>query len=188
MSRQQAFQEAIEAFQPGGADAPVLYSSVEVSKRSFTALAGRKLKLWSTHTTILVVVCIVFLAVISVATVIWSGNTQTAPVPAIFMPLFIALLFRTTLITVTNDGLNFYFLESRFGSKYVVSDKLSLPYDRISNVRVKVGKFNTHITFSFLHNDKTCRIKTTIPSKMRKMEEHEGNLNYLLEMLEKKAP
>jgi len=184
MSKYQALTNAIEAFQPGGADAPILYSTVEVNDRSFKALAGRKLKLWSIHTTILLVVCAIFLLAVSVVVAIWGA----APAPAAFAPLFIAFLFRTTFITVTDDGLDFYFIESRFGSKYVVSDKLSLPYDRISNVKVKVGRIfkQTNVTFEFLHNDKKRKIKVSMPNRMRKMEEQEGNLSYLLGVLKQK--
>jgi len=187
MSKNQAMKGVIKAFRPGGADAPILYASTEVNEKSFKVLTGRKLKLWSTHTTILLAVCAIFLiAILFVATIL--TGPAAAPVPAVFTPLIIALLFRTTLITVTDTGLDFYFIESRFGSKHVVSDKLSLPYDRISHVKIKVGKVfkNTYFTFEFLQDDKKYKIKTSMSNKMRKMKEQEENLKYLLEMLEKK--
>ena len=184
MSKYQALENAIEAFQPSGVNAPILYSTVEVNGKSFKALAGRKLKLWSIHTTILLAVCALFLIAVSVA----AAFLGAAPAPAAFAPLSIAFLFRTTFITVTDQGFDFYFIEYRFSSKYVVSDKLSLPYDRISNVKVKVGRVfkQTHVTFEFLHNDKKRKIKVSMPNRMRKMEEQEGNLSYLLGVLKQK--
>jgi len=188
MSKHQRLKNAIEAFQPGGADAPILYSTTEVNEKGFKALTGRKLTLWSIHTTIAIVACFTFLIAISVVATILTGP-GAATAPAVFVPLIIALLFRTTPIVIREGGLDFYFLESRLSSKYVVSDKLSLPYDRISNVRVKTGsvfKNNRYVTFEFLHNDKKYKIKTSMANKMRKMQEQEENLNYLLEVLEKK--
>jgi len=162
-----------------------------VNEKSFRALTGRKLTLWSKHTTIVLLVSALILMVAMVATAFLSrhlGGTS-APAAAVFAPLFITFLFRTTLITVRNDSLDFYFIDNRLGSSYVVSDKLNLPYDRISKVKVKVGRVfkNTHVTFEFLHNDKKYKIKTSIPNKMKKMQEQEGNLKHLLEMLEKKC-
>lgn len=69
-----------------------------------------------------------------------------------------------------------------------MSDKFNLPYDKISSVKVKIGKVikNTHFTFVFLHNNKKHKIKTNMRNKIWKMEEQEKNLEHLLEMLEKK--
>ncbi|MCL2827328.1 MAG: hypothetical protein FWD99_01135 [Oscillospiraceae bacterium] len=188
MSKYQKIKNAIEAFQPDGANVPILYSTTEVNEKGFNALTGRKLKLWSSRTTIAVVVCVIFLIAISAVATFLTGSGM-ASAPAAFVPLFIALLFRTTPIAIRDDGLDFYFLESRLDFKYVVSDKLSLPYDRISNVKMKTGsvfKNNRYFTFEFLHNDKKYRIKTSMSNKKRKMKEQEENLKYLLEVLEKK--
>jgi len=192
MSKYQTLKDAIEAFQPGGSDAPILYASTEVNEKAFKVLAGRKLKLWTGNTTILMMVCFIFLAVVSVFAVFlnaYLGAATPAPTVAAFMPFIVMLMFRTTFSTITDDGLNIYFIEYRFGSKYVISDKLSLPYDSLSNVKVRVGKIlrTTNFTFEFLHNNKKYRIRTSVPNRKRKMQEQEGNLKYLLEILEKKG-
>ena len=189
MSKYQGFKEAIEAFQPGGADAPILYATTEANEKSFKALSGRKLKLWSSRTTIVILVCALIFIAASVVSAILTRQLGGTPVPApaVFVPMFILFLFRTTLVTIGDAGLNFYFLEIKFG-KYAVSDKISLPYDKISNVKVKVGKVfkHTHLTFHFDVNGKNHKIKISISNRMKKVQEQSENLKVLTETLEKK--
>jgi len=192
MSKYQTLKDAIEVFQPGGSDAPILYASTEVNEKAFKVLAGRKLKLWTGNTTILMVVCFVFLAAVSVFAVFlnaYLGAATPAPTVAAFMPFIVILLFRTSFITITDDGLNIYFIEYRFGSKYVISDKLSLPFDSVSNVKIRVGKIlrTTNFTFEILHNDKKYKVRTSVSNRKRKMGEQEENLAKLLELFEKKG-
>ena len=189
MSKHQVLKNAIEAFQPGGADAPFLYTTTEMNQKSFQALIGRKVKGWSIH--YVVAICIIIAAVSLVVTVPAILLREQAIPPAfggIFAPLFVILYLRSTLISVTDEGLDFYFASSAFGSKYTVYDKFTLPYDRISNVRVKTGKIlknNRYLTFEFQNNGKTYKIKTSLANRMRRMQEQEGNLRYLLEVLER---
>jgi|GEM_PF-1471960 len=189
MSKYQRFKDAIEAFQPGGADAPIVYATLEVNEKGFKALAGRKLKLWSRHTNAVITVCILILAAAVIASAIMTrqlGGTSV-PAPVVFTPLFVYFLFRPTLLTITNAGVDVYVLEYKFGSKPLVSDKLSLPFDRLSDVKVKVGKDfkNTHFAFCFDDNGKTRKVKISVSHRMRKVQEQEGNLKILLEALER---
>ena len=186
MSKHQAFKDAIEVFQPGGADAPILYSTTEMNEKGFVALLGRKLKwYWSAPITI-TIIAITIIATSAVVAII-GGTPQATPI-AVFIPMFVIIfLYRTTLVAVNGNSLDFYFIDAKLGSKYVVYDKINLPFDKITNVKVKIGKVfkNTHFTFEFLHEGKNYKIKTTIPNKMKKMKEQEENLKCLLEVLEK---
>ena len=183
MSKKEAFKGAIEAFQPGGGDAPILYSTTEVNEKGFKALLGRKIKQRSI--TVAITICILVIMAASIISVVLAGQTGT-PTFISFIPVYIAIfVYRTTLITVGDDGLEFYFIESKFGSDYVAYDHFSLPFDRITNINVRAGRFNTRFTFEFSGNDKVYKIKTTVPNKMRKTDEQAENLKYLHEMRDK---
>jgi len=112
-----------------------------------------------------------------------AGGGGTA---AAFIPIMIIFFMRTTLVAVDQNGLNFYFLEIRFGKGYVVADKMSLPFDQIAGMKVKAGKVlkNTYFTFSVMQNGKLRKIKTSASAKMRKAPEHEECLKALLQALE----
>lgn len=190
MSKYQRFQNAIEGFQPGSENAPILYVTTEVNEKGFKALSGRKLRLWASHTGVVLLVCACILVAASLAAVILTRQLGGTAVPAAaaFMPAFITVfLMRATLLTVTDVGLDFYFLEIKFGG-YAVSDKISLPYNRISRVKVKAGKVfkYTYFTFWFDDNGKSHKIKISVSNRVRKMQEQSENLNVLLETLERK--
>jgi len=185
MSKYQAMKEAIEAFQPGGANEPILYSTTEVNEKGFKALLGRKVKARPTSVAIWVISILIILMALLAAAAIATGHTGT-PTFAAFVPLFVFLfLFRTTLIAVGDNGLDFYFVEHKRGSIYVAYDKISLPYDRITNVKVRKGRFNTSFAFEFSNEGKSYKIKTSVPNKMKKVNEQAENLKRLLEILEK---
>ena len=179
MSKLQVYENAIETFQLGGANAPILYSTTEVNEKGFKVLADRKLKLRSKQTTAVVAVCALIIIATSVAAAIF-GHPGAAPAPVVFFPLFIVFINRPTLIAINDDSLDFYILEIKFGSKYMVSDKFSLPYSRIDNTKVKAGRFNTSFRFEFSNEDKIYKIKTYVPNKSRKMKKQAENLKQLL--------
>jgi len=191
MPNYQKFQAAIEAFEPGTGNAPVVYAQSEVNERILNTLAGRKLRLWTSQATITLVVCAVILlalAVISALSFRHAGGA--APAPAVFVPIFIFWAMRTVLITATDGNLNIYFLELRLSSaKFVVTDKLTLPIGHIAGVRVKTGRVfkNTTITLQFLLDGKKRKLRITAPRRVRKAPEHQENLQALLEMLDQHA-
>jgi ribosomal protein L21E len=183
----QSLKDAIEAFEPGGANAPILYSTTEVNEKSFKALAGRKISLWPKNTAILIVIyAVLFVTFTAGLTILTSalGGTAT-PYFAFVFPVFLIFLYRETLITITDDGLNFYFLERRFFTKYVVSDKLSLPFDRIDSAKVKTGRFNTRVTFTFTDEGKSYKITTSMPNKNKNLQEQAEHLKRLLDAIGK---
>ena len=183
MSKYQALQNAIALFLPGGADAPILHCTTEVNEKGFQALLGRKLK--SRPLPAAVWIAAFALMAVSVASIIAFAQTGASTFCA-FVPVFVVLFFiRTTFVSVGEAGLDFYFAESARGSKYAVYDKISLPYDKVTGVRVRAGRFNTSLTFAFTAEGKTYKIKTTVPNKDKKMKEQAENLKYLLEALEK---
>lgn len=182
MPKYQAVKEAIEAFQPGGADVSILCATLEVNEKGFRALLGRKPK--ARPGTALWIGVLLILALSVAFTLVFRGaGTLTF---GAFVPIFVVFfLFRTTLITVGDSGLDFYFAEPHFGSKYVAYEKMSLPYDRITNVEVKTGRWNTTFTIEFSNGDKNIKLKTSVSNKMKKMEEQAENLKYLREVLKK---
>jgi len=189
MTRYQKFQNAIEAFEPGAGSAPIVCTNTEVNEKMFRLLAGRKLKLWTSGTTAVLCVSVLLLLAISVLNaIVWRNAGGAAPASAVFVPMIIIYLLRTTLVTVDQNGLNFYFIEIRFGADYVVSDKMSLPFDQIVGMKVKTGKVlkNTHFTFTVMQNGKVRKIKTSTSAKMRKVPEHPEHLKSLLQTLESK--
>ena len=185
MSKYQALQNAIEAFQPGGAGVPIVYSTTEVNEKSFKALAGRKLN-WKVNSTVWLWVILIVIVSITTASIISFGFNGT-PAFISFFPLFFVIFFiRSTLVSVGEDSLDIYFLEATIGSNYVVNDKLNLPYDKIKNVKVRAGKRNTHLTFEFEIDGKAYKLKTSMANKMKKMPEQSESLKQLLEVLESK--
>jgi len=184
MSKYQVLKNTVESSQPGSSSAPILYSTTELNEKGFKALLGRKVK--SRPLTAIVIVAIIILAISTASTIVF--NQAGAPTFAAFVPMFVVFFFyRTTLITVNDKGIDFYFIDAKRGSKYVVYDKMSLPYDKITDVNVKTGRFNTSITFVVPYEGKQYKIKTTVPNKQRKMTEQAENLKQLLEVLKKTA-
>jgi len=183
MSKHQALKNAIEGFQSGGADAPILYSTTEMNEKGFKALLGRKLQ--SRPLPVALWIGVFAIMAVSIVSTVAFRQAGVSTFGA-FVPIFVVFFFiRTTLISVGDQGLDFYFIESKRGSKYAVYDKISLPYDRIANVKVKTGRFNTHFTLEFSSEDKNYKIKTSVPNKNKKMQEQAENLKHLLEVLQK---
>lgn len=167
----------------GGGDAPVLYASLELNEKGFRALLGRRLNTRPGAITLLVAVTIVL--VISVTVTIFFGQTGTPTFAAFFPIWFMFMFIRNVIVAVGDNALDIHFTEPKLGQKYVVYDKMSLPFDRIDNVRVKRGRFNTHFRFEISAEDKSYKIKLSVPNKQRKNDKHTGNLAALLEKLEK---
>ena len=187
-SKYQALKDAIIEFSPGGADAPVVFSSIEVNEKGFKALLGRNLKSRPISSP-LVLACIIalFIFAASTAATVMIGAVA-APSYAAFIPVFIVYItHRSALISATGDGFDFYFIESKTGSRFVVYDKFSLPFDKITNVKVSTGRFNAALTFEFLHEGKEYKIRNSVPNKKRKMNEQAENLKILLEEVSHKA-
>jgi hypothetical protein len=113
------------------------------------------------------------------------GHISAPTFAALFPVFFMFYYVRTTLISVTDKGLDFYFIESKNNLKYEVYDKISLPYDMITNIKVKKGRFNTGFTFEIAIEDKSYKIKTSVQNKNKKIKEQAENLKQLLETLEK---
>jgi hypothetical protein len=90
---------------------------------------------------------------------------------------------RTTLIAVGDESVYIYVIEPKRDSTYTIYDKMSLMYDKITNVKVKKGKFNTLLILNFLENNKKCKLRITIPNNDKKLLEQSVNLKYLLEKL-----
>ena len=183
MSKHQAMVDAIQAYQPDGADAPVLYASMEVNGKGFRALLGRKLKpLPMTIATWISVFIILAFSVVSTIAFMQSGTATFAA----YIPLFVVLYFyRTTLVAVGDEGICFYFAQAKRGPTYHVYDNISLPYDSITNVKVRAGRFNTGFTFEFSVEGKRHKIKASVPNKMKKAGEQAENLIRLREALGK---
>jgi len=181
----QKFRDALNAFEPGAGEGAFVCTNTEINDRILNALADRKLRLWTSGTTVVILVSLlIVLATAVLAAVLTTTSAGVAPAPIMFVFL-IPLLLRTTFITITDSGLNFYFLEIKLGSKYVISDKLFLPFDQITNVRIKTGKVfkNTQIIFDVMINGKQRKLKTTAAHRVRKMPEYQDNLQALLQAL-----
>ena len=186
MSKYSAFKNAIETFQSGAADAPILMATTEVNDKGFKALLGRKLK-WQPGISTGILIAAFAIIAVSAFSIALFGNTGT-PAFAAFVPMIVIIfLIRTTFVTIGDSGLDFYFADPRLGSKYVVYDKLSLPYDKITNVKKRTGKFNTGFVFEFSADGKTYKIKTTVPNKIKRTDEQAENLKRLLEVLEERG-
>jgi hypothetical protein len=192
MTKYEVFKKTVEKFQPGGTEGAFMLSAItEVDSRSFKVLLGRNLKYmkwW--FSPVLWIGLIFFLTVVLGATIAFfmGVSVSTSPIAIFFILIGISCLYRDTIITVTSDGLDIYLLNSLFiFGVTTADDKVSLPFDRISCVKVKTGKVfqRTHFTFEFLHNDKMYRIKTTVANRL-KMSEQAENLRRLFETLEEK--
>ena len=189
MTRYEKFQAAIEAFEPGAGNTPIVCTNTEVNERVFRQLAGRKLKLWTRGTTVTLLISMLIVLAAAFLTILATQHAGgSAPTAGIFIPWVIVLLFRTTLVTVDQNGLNFYFIEIRLGSGYVVTDKMTLPFDQIVSMKVKTGKRskNAHFVFTVMQNGKARKFKTSASGKMHKVPEQTEHLNALLQVLENK--
>jgi len=188
MSKYQALKDAIEEFSSGGADVPVVLSSIEVNEKGFKALLGRKLKSRPTSSpTVLAGLIALFIFAASTTATATLGAAAAPSYAAFFPVVIIFLTQRSTLISAAGDGYDFYFIESKTGSRFVVYDKLSLPFEKIKNVKVKTGRFNTALTFEFLHEGKEYKIRHTVPNKNRKMNEQAENLKILLKQVSRQT-
>ena len=186
MSKNQEFRNAIVAFDTDAADAPILYSTTELNEKGFKALLGRRTKAQFIPT----VAAILAIAFLIGATIgVLAGGAPGATPTASLVPLIIVLLFlyRTTFIAVGDEGLDFYFLMHNLGSKYVVDDKMSLPYDKLTNVKKRAGRFNTSFVFEFSHNEKKFKIKTSMPNKRKNAPEQAENMKILHDILIKRG-
>jgi hypothetical protein len=184
MEKYRIFKNAIETFQRGGADAPILYSTTEMNEKGFKSLLGRNIKMRPMAPIIMAFMLIIVIT--SALTIIFPGYSGTAGFTG-FVPVWVIFFaYRTTLITVGADGLSFYCIDSKFGSKYVVYDSFSLPYDKITDIKIKSGRYNTSFTFEFSNDDKKYKIKNYVTNKINKMDEQAQNIKYLKESLEKK--
>jgi hypothetical protein len=93
---------------------------------------------------------------------------------------------RTTLIAAGDESMYIYIIEPKRDSTCTIYDKMSLIYDKITNVKVKNGRFNTILILNFLINSKKCKLRITIPNKDIKLLEQSVNLKYLLEKIASK--
>ena len=186
MNKTERLKNALELFQPGNTDTPILLSVTQRNDKAFKALLDRKLKSspvyfleWIVAGALLIGV-IAFLIAFTAPGAINGGSFGGGAAA-----LYVLHTYKNTLITAREGGIDFYFTENKFGSKdYIVYDKITLPYDRITNLRVKKGRFNTSFRFEFEHGGKTVKIVTTVSNKKRKLEDQGVNLNSFLEKVE----
>ena len=184
LSKHQTFKDTIKAYKPEVADTPVLYSTTEANRNVFKALIGRELKLQSLPAGI--IIFIIILAAVTIINISWGAQSGT-PVVITYVPIFMSLyLYRTTLISIGKESLEFYCLRSKFGSKYEIYDSFDMTYNKIESVKIKSGSFNTTVTLEFANDNKKFKIRFTAPNKMKKMEEQAENLKYLLDLFERK--
>jgi len=184
MSYNQALKDAVKEFQPDKAETPILFSSTEVNERGFKTLLGRKLKSIPISIIEWIIVAVVVIASVAITAILGQAG---APSFAAFVPVFIVIfLIRTTLISVSDNSIDIYFIANKFGTKkYFVYDKISLPYDKITSTKIKAGRFNTKITFVFTIDDKNYKMRTTVPNRKKHMDDHAVNLKNLIETVEK---
>ena len=184
MSKYQAYKDAIEAINPGGASAPILISTTTTNDKVFNALIGRKIK--SRPLSFYYVLSIFIILAVVIINIVLYRQSGT-PVVIAYVPLIITFfMYRTTLISINDDGLVFYCVEANPGPKYDAFDQFNIAFDRIDNVKIKTGRFNTNITFGFIHNEKKYYYITTVPNRIKKIEEQAQNIKYMLETLERK--
>ena len=180
MSKYEALKSAIKNFQSDAMEAPILYSTTEMNGKGYKALLGRKLKSLPISVAEWIAVIAVIIVVITVTVgagtpLFGSGFGGFAVV------VYVLLVQRLTIISVGDKNLSFYFIKQKSGTKFDVYDKIILPYDKITNVNVKTGKFNTTFRFEFSIDGKTYKLKTVVPNKKKKMAEQAVNLKHLLE-------
>ena len=188
-------KEAIELFQHGGADAPILFAMTKVNRRSFWALLDRNLKSprRSALTWIGLLAVLLSGSVFVIEGLIY-GMTRFAYSQALMVFLSLALIFfppriYATYIVVRDSSLDFYFSsDPSESSKIKIYDKLSLPYDQITGIQMRLGSYCTKFTFELSNDDKRLRIKTTVPDRVKKMKEQEENVDYLIQTLKRKRP
>jgi len=188
MLKYEALKNAIKDFQPDTTDAPIVYSATEVNSKSFKALLGRNLKSIPVHFIEWIIVIATVVAVVALTTAVYGQ--VGAPSFGGFFGGFIAVyifiyLQRTTAISVSDTNLELYFIYSKLWSKFAVYDKISLPYDKITNVKIKRGIFNTSFRFEFTIDEKNYKMRIVAPNKNRRMTEQAENLKHLLGAVEK---
>ena len=189
MQNHSVFKNAIETFQSANTDSPILLSVTTRDDKAFKVLLGRKLQSRPFSVLEWVATILLIVAVVVALVALSAGGASAGAGGAfggIFAALYVSYFLRTSLISVSADGLDFYFAEKRRGSKYVVYDKMSLPYDKITNVKVRRGPFNTSFRFELSNDGKKYKLATSVPNKKRKIVEQAGHLNSLLEVLEQK--
>jgi len=183
MNKTEKLKNALELFQPGSADTPILLSATQHNDKAFRALLGRKAKYSPVHSLEWILAGAVIIAII--AFIVGFHNAHAGAggsLGGLFTALYIMYFHRTTLIAADERGIDFYYAEKIFARKeYVVYEKITLPYDRITNMKVKKGRFNTTFRFEFSHKGKTIKLVTHVPNKKRKLEEQGANLNSFLE-------
>jgi len=188
MTRYQKLSDAVEAFEPGAGNEPLVYTTTEVNEKLFRFLAGRKLKLWSGSSAAVFVVIILIMLTAAILPLILIRAAGGASPVVFFVPFVFLFVTRPTLVTAGQNGLSFYFLEIRFGKGYVVSDKMILPYEQIEAMEITTGKVtkSTGFTFMIKQDGKLKKVKTSASAKMRKAPEHAENLQALVQTLENK--
>jgi len=185
MSKYQKLKDAIETFQPNGADGSILYASTELNEKGFKAILGRNLK--SQRITTVVAICVVIILTTSTILTVAFGHAG-APSFATFLPIFIVLYFyRSTLIVAGDEGLDFYFTSEKFGGAHVVYDKMTLSYDKVTDVKTQTGRRNTRFVVTYSVGEKTYKIKITASNGTKKIPEQAGNMEHLRSILEKIA-
>ena len=188
MSKYQKLRDAVDAFEPGAENTPIVYTTAEVNEKLFRFIAGRKLKLWSgSSTAVLIVIVLIMLTSAILPLILIRAAGGAVPV-VVFVPFVFLFATRPALVSAGQNGLRFYFLEIRLGKGYVVSDMMILPYEQIEAMEVTTGKVtkNTSFTFMIKQDGKLKKIKTSASAKMRKAPEHAENLQALVQALENK--
>jgi len=180
MSRHEALKSAIKNFQSDAMEAPILYSATEMNGKGYKALLGRQLR--SIPISVAEWIIMILFLVAGTAATIIVGTVGTPSFAATFTAVFIVFFVqRLTIVSVGDNNLYFYFIKQKSGSKFDVYDKIILPYDKITNVNVKTGKFNTTFRFEFSIDDKIYKLRAIVPNKKKKMAEQAVNLKHLLE-------
>lgn len=184
MNKTQRLKNALEAFQSNSADTPILLSVTQHNDKAFKALLGRKAKSKPVHYLEWVLAGVVF--IIGLGFGFFMHNAFTGGgFGGLFAMLYIIYLNRYTLIAAGEGGVDFYYTERKFASKdYIVYDKVTIPYDKITNLKVKRGRFNTTLRFQFPHDGKTIKMITSVYNKKRHLEEQENNLSSFLKKVE----
>ena len=186
MNKSQRLKIALEAFQKGSENNPFLLSSTVRNDRAFKALLGRKVKSspvcaleWIVAGVLLIAVIAFLFVFTQPGAVNGGGFGGTAAV------LWVIYYYRNTLITANEEGIEFYFTVNKFLSRdYITYDKFTLPYERITNLKLKKGRFNTTFRFEFEHQGKTLKVVTAVPNRKRNLENQEVNLSSFLEKVE----
>ncbi|MDR2569612.1 MAG: hypothetical protein LBD23_04855 [Oscillospiraceae bacterium] len=184
MSEYRILKNAIREHTPDYADVPILFSSIEYNSKSFEALLGRKLK--SGPIPLKLFIITISIVLVSIILTALFGRIGISGFIVLF-PVFSVIFFmRTTLIAAGDESMYIYIIEPKRDSTCTIYDKMSLIYDKITNVKVKNGRFNTILILNFLINSKKCKLRITIPNKDIKLLEQSVNLKYLLEKIASK--